>query len=107
MSNMNSMGIASIEKECLSAIEPRHVWTPLFKGRHVSTDWRWSKGNKDGGNMPQVCLLSTPHSITGLYVHADAGLPLQEYLSNWISDPKMVSGVWKPSVAGLSNSRVA
>jgi hypothetical protein len=44
--------------------------------------------------MPQVCLVSELGTFDYWTVHADADLPLQEYLSDWIADhPKGWSGI--------------
>lgn len=87
--NMNGMGTGSRlvanEQDYLNGIEPGHFWMPLFKGRHVSTDVALEKGKprwwQHATGVPRE-----QGTFDYWTVHADADLPLQQYLSNWIGD---------------------
>ena len=53
--------------------------------------WRWRKGDRGGDNMPQVCFVSSAHSITGLCMtcRSKSTCPI-----DWIADHlKGFSGV--------------
>ncbi|HLI10756.1 MAG TPA: hypothetical protein VKY65_04075 [Alphaproteobacteria bacterium] len=86
--NMRGMGtgggVIATEADYLAALQPGHLWMPLFTGRHVSTDvalvagrprwWRHTTGEpRPGGTFDYWT------------VHADPDPMLEDYLGAWVA----------------------
>jgi hypothetical protein len=86
--NMKGMGIGSrviaSAKDYEASLEPGHMWMPLFKGAHVSTDFAVADGR------PRWCRHATgkpgPRGTFDYWtVHAARRPRLEGYLNDWVA----------------------